>query len=916
MSKLKAKWLVPLAVTVLVVLIFAGEIVDFITEIQWFSHLGYLTTYLTAIKNQSLIFIPLFLVFTVVMKIYLDVIFDKYIKLGHIGMDAKTVKTNKRRHLWVSLGVGIFLGLTFSSSLWFLLLQLFNGSAFNVADPIFKMDVSYYFFVVPFLQAVLRLGIMTIIIWVAITIGFYAVVLQLYPPTEGTVFYINPANGPLAVMSLIKRDIFANAVKRLAVLGAAFYILLGLSFLMMAYDLLYSKQGIAFGAGYTDVNVTLRGFQVLAGISFISAPIFFIGIIKSKKKWLASGPILLLAVSIVMGGVGFIVQRWIVEPDELTKESTYLKYSIEYTQRAFGMDQVEVNTFPVEQKLTADSIAKNQGTIKNIKINDERPLLQIYNQIQAIRLYYEFDHVTLDRYTIDGQYREMFMSPRELNLDKLDEKAQTWINKHLKYTHGYGYVAAPVNEVEADGLPKLFVKNIPPTTDTSLKLTRPEIYFGEKTNHYIITGAKESEFDYPAGSENKETRYSGKDGVSLKGINRLLYAIKTGDLRLFLSGNITNDSKILVHRNIYDRVNRIAPFFIYDQTPQFVVNQKDGKQYWIIDAYTVSANYPYAQRYNFKGYGVNYVRNSVKVIIDAYDGTVDFYQVDAADPVANTYGRIYKGLLKPVAECDPALFEHFKYPKDLFKIQSEMYQTYHVANPTVFYNGEDVWSLAKEKYLSETQVYDPSHVMFTLPGEKEAEFALIQPFTPKEKANMSALLVARNDGKEYGKLYVFQLPKDKTVDGPMMIESKIDQDSVISPQFTLWSQEGSNVLRGNVMIIPIENSIIYVEPIYLKAENENSMPEVKRVVMVYKDQIVMEKDIKTCLDKIFGTDQAIADAAIKAAEEKKTAETGDKVAPPTETIITLEEAKALYDELQQALDKVNELIQKIEKGSK
>lgn len=915
MATKKIKWIMPALGIVLLFLVFAGQIVEFITEIQWFSHLGYLTTYLTAIKYQLLLFVPLFVGFLVSMKIYLDVIFDKYIKLGHIDIDAKTVKANHKRHLWVAVLSSLFLGYVYSDGLWFNLLQLINGSNFGIDDPIFKMDVSYYFFVVPFLQAVLRLGIMTIVLWVTLTIGFYAVVLQLYPPTEGTVFYINPAHGPLGVMSMFKRDIFANAVKRLAVLGSAFYILLGLSILMMAYDLLYSKRGIAFGAGYTDVNVTLKGLQLMALIAFISAPVFFVGVIKNKKKWLASGPILLVSVSLIMAGVAFVVQRWIVEPDELSKEAPYLTYNIEHTQKAFGLDSVEINSYPVEQKLTAESIKNNPSTIENIRINDERPLLQIYNQIQAIRLYYEFNHVTLDRYTVDGKYRQMFIAPRELNIEKLDAKAQTWINQHLKYTHGYGLVAAPVNEVELDGLPKLYVKNIPPTGETSLKVTRPEIYFGEKTDQYAIVGAKESEFDYPAGSENQETRYSGKDGISLKGINRVLYAIKEGSLRLFLSGNITNDSKIMIHRNLYDRVSRIAPFLIYDQTPQFVVNQDNGKLYWIIDAYTVSANYPYSQRYSFKGYAVNYVRNSIKVVVDAYDGTVDFYQVDAADPVANTFGRIYKGLLKPVSECDPAVAEHFKYPKDLFKVQSEVYTTYHVSNPKVFYNGEDQWSLAKEKYLSETQTYEPSHVMFTMPGEKNAEFALIQPFTPKEKANMSALLVARNDGKQYGKLYVFQLPKDKTVDGPMMIETKIDQDSVISPQFTLWSQEGSNVLRGNVMIIPIENSLLYAEPIYLKAENENSMPEVKRVVMVYKDQVVMENSVEACLDKIFGIEKDRADAAA-AIEAAKSGTPAPTVQPGNSSVITLEEAKALYEELQNALNKVNELIQKIEKGSK
>lgn len=915
MGNKKTKWLIPIAGILLFIIIFAGQIIEFVTEMQWFSNLGYLTTYLTAIKYQAILFVPIFILFAVAMKIYLDVIFDKYIKLGQISIEAKVVKANHKRHFWVAVIASLFLALIYSDSLWFNLLQLLNGSNFGITDPIYKMDVSYYMFVVPFLQAILRLGILTIILWVSLTVGFYAVVLQLYPPSEGTVFYINPSNGPLAVMSMIKRDIFANAVKRLASLGSAFYVLLGLSFLMMAYDLLYSKQGVAFGAGYTDVNVTLKGLQALALISFISAPIFFVGMVRDKKKWLASGPILLVAVGILMSGVSFVVQRWVVEPDELAKESPYLTYNIQYTQKAFGMDSVEVNTYPVEQNLTAESIKNNPDTIDNIRINDERPLLQIYNQIQAIRLYYEFSHVTLDRYTVDGKYRQMFIAPRELNVEKLDVKAQTWINMHLKYTHGYGLVAAPVNEVELDGLPKLYIKNIPPTGNTSLKITRPEIYFGEKTNNYAIVGAKESEFDYPSGSENQETRYAGKDGISLKGFNRVLYAIKEGSLRLFLSSNITADSKILIHRNLYDRVNRIAPFLTYDQTPQFVVNQETGKLFWIIDAYTMSANYPYSQRYNFKGYAANYVRNSVKVVVDAYEGTVNFYQVDAADPVANTYGRIYKGLLKPVSECDPAIVEHFKYPKDLFKIQSEVYTTYHVSNPKVFYNGEDQWSLAKEKYLAETQTYEPSHVMFTLPGEKQAEFALIQPFTPREKANMSALLVARNDGKEYGKLYVFQLPKDKTVDGPMMIESKIDQDSVISPQFTLWSQEGSNVLRGNVMIIPIENSLLYAEPIYLKAENENSMPEVKRVVVVYKDQVVMEDSVKACLDKIFGIEKDRANAAEAAAAIK--AGTPVVVKPGDgNAVITLDEAKAIYQELQNALNKVNQLIQKIEKGTK
>lgn len=908
MNTKKYKWLVPILTALLIIFALGSTVVEFITEFQWFSSMGYLATFLTAIKYKIILFAPIALIFTVIMKIYLNVIFAKYIKLGHISMDDKNKKKNHRRLTWVSLGVGLLLGFIFSSALWFNLLQLIYGNDFGLKDPIYNMDVSYYLFAVPFLQEVLRLGIMTIIIWVLVTLGFYGVVLQQYPPTEGTVFYINPANGPLAVMSMIKRDIFANAIKRFAVLGAAFYVLLGLTFLTMAYGILYSKQGVAFGAGYTDVNVTLRGLQALAFGSFLSAPVFFVGILRNKKRWLLSGPILLLGVSVLLGISSFIVQKWIVEPDELAKEAPYLTYNIDYTQKAFGLDEVEINEFPVDQNITKEEIVSNESTIRNIRINDERPLLQIYNQIQALRLYYEFNHVTLDRYTVDGTYRQMFIAPRELNVTKLDPKAQTWINMHLKYTHGYGFVAAPVNEVESDGLPKLMAKNIPPIQNEAFKVTRPEIYFGEKTDAYAIVGAKESEFDYPAGSENQETRYTGKDGISLKGFNRFLYAVKESSVKLFLSTNITSDSKILVHRNLYDRVTRIAPFLLYDQTPQFVVNQENGKLYWIIDAYTASTNFPYSQRFNFKGYSVNYLRNSIKVVVDAYDGTVDFYQVDAQDPIANTYGNIYQGLLKPVSQCDPALQAHFKYPKDLFNVQADVFRTYHVNNPKVFYNGEDQWSIAKEKYLSETQAYAPNYVMFTLPGEKEAEMALMQPFTPREKANLSALLVARNDGEHYGKLYAYQLPKDKTIDGPMMIESKIDQDSVISPQFTLWSQEGSNVLRGNVIITPIGNSLLYTEAIYLKAENENSMPEVKRVVAVYKDKVVMEESLELCLDKIFGTDEAVKTEAATKVENTTTGATGTQQG----IILTLEEAKSLSEELQKALDKVNQLIQKIE----
>ena len=469
--------------------------------------------------------------------------------------------------------------------------------------------------------------------------------------------------------------------------------------------------------------------------------------------------------------------------------------------------------------------------------------------MQAIRLYYNFNGVDIDRYNIDGKYTQVFLSARELNQENLQTK--TWINKHLKYTHGYGVALSPVNAIAPDGQPELLIKDIPPVTDVDLEIKRPEIYFGESTNDYIIVNTDEMEFDYPEGSDNKQTMYEGTAGIELKGLNRLLFAIKEKSYKLLISKNINRDSRIIKHRNINKRIRKIAPFIEYDENPYIVVNQQDGKLYWIIDGYTVSERYPYSKPFSEES-NMNYIRNSVKVVVDAYNGDVKYYVFDEEDPIIRTYMKIFPDLFSNKSEMPDGLMEHTKYPTTLFNIQAEIYKNYHVENPMVFYNEEDLWDIAQEKYMGEVQYVEPIYQMFRLPDADKLEFLLTIPYTPKTKPNMTSLLVARNDGEDYGKLLLYKFPKGRTIQGPMMIESRIDQNTEISEQLTLWSQEGSKVLRGNVIIVPIENSLLYVEPIYLEADSENSFPEVKRVIVAFEDKIVMERSLEEALDRIFG----------------------------------------------------------------
>lgn len=751
--------------------------------------------------------------------------------------------------------ISLFASSIFAGNLWFNILQIINRTDFNVTDPIFNKDLSFYIFSLPLIKDIIDLVILVLLMLIILAIALYAFLFTFRksskdPYENQNVFDMDGRPVGKGINNFFNKEIIKNALFQIGILGSIVFVVIGINYIINTYELLYSPRGVAFGASYTDVNVMLWVYRIMAVVAIVSAFIFLNGIREKSIKRAIIGPLLLITISII-GNLGSgLVQRFIVEPNEISKERKYLEYNIDFTQKAYGLNMVEEKEFPVDQDLTKEDLVENEDIINNIRINDYRPITQVYNQLQAMRLYYSFNSVDIDRYYIDGKYTQVFLAARELDQRNLQTK--TWINKHLKYTHGYGIALSPVNAVTENGQPELLVKNIPPTTDVDLEIKKPEIYFGESTNDYIIVNTDEMEFDYPEGSDNKETIYDGEAGVELRGINRLLYAIKNKSIKILISSNVNPDSRIIMYRNINERIRKIAPFIEYDDNPYIVLNQDDGRLYWIIDGYTVSDRYPYSKPFS-EEINLNYIRNSVKVVVDAYNGTVKYYVFDERDPLIQTYKKIFPDVFLDKAEMPSGLINHVKYPTTLFNIQAQMYKTYHVNNPMVFYNEEDLWDIANEKYMDSVQSVEPTYLVFKLPEGDDVEFLLTIPYTPKTKPNMSSLLVARNDGEHYGKLFIYKFPKGKTIDGPLMIESRIDQNTDISEQLTLWSQQGSRVLRGNVIIVPIENSLLYVEPIYLQADNENSLPEMKRVIVAFKDEMVMAKSLDEGLMKIFGT---------------------------------------------------------------
>ena len=882
--------------SIILVLVLFLTMIQFITDFMWFKEMGYTDVFFKQLVTQLTVGVPTFIVVTALVQIYLT-----HLKKTYFAQIASSEETNlkglKKTTLILSIIFGALATFMAVSQLWFEILKFANSSSFDLADPLFKLDISFYIFKLEFLKQLNEILIGVIIGFIALTVVYYIVLMTVRTPDmfkEETPQYegsgdagsdngerytagSNPfgggqqsgsnANDPFSKFAEAfggrkaqqrpvrpKKQFDDNNFKQLlkiasgkiSVLGFIFFIMLAINFFLRQFDLLHAHTGAVYGAGFTDVNVTLWMLRILCVLSVLSAIMFVIRMKQKNYKKLLSVPVLMIVVGLVGTGAAYLIQNFVVSPDEINKESEYLARNIEYTQYAYQLDDVDVKPFAADNTLTFKDINENTETINNIRVNDFDPAQQFYNQTQSIRQYYTFNDVDVDRYMINGKYTQTFLTAREIDESKRGN--DSWLNTHLKYTHGYGIALSRVDKVTASGQPDVLIGNIPPESQVDeIQIERPEIYFGELSNDYIIVGTNEKEFDYPDGDSNKYTTYEGDAGIKLNFFNRVLFSIREGSLKMFTSSNIDSSSRIIINRNVMDRVRTIMPYLSYEDDPYMVT--VDGKLYWMVDAYTLSSYYPYSEPY---GEGsVNYIRNSVKVVVDAYNGDVDFYIVDEQDPIAETFAKIYPTLFKSFDQMPEGLKAHIRYPNNLFQIQASVYGKYHMEDVNVFYQKEDVWDIASEIYGMEKQQMKPNYYIAKLPGEDKAEFFNSLPFTPKSKQNMTALIVARNDGDNYGQLVLYQFPKSRTIYGPEQIEAQIDQNTEISKEFSLWNSSGTKYRRGNMFIIPINTSILYLEPVYLEAQN-SSIPEVKRIIMAYDDEIAYEETLAECLVSLFG----------------------------------------------------------------
>lgn len=734
-----------------------------------------------------------------------------------------------RLMLGVSLVVAVIIGAVYSSR-WEPILLFLNRQPFGYQDPLFGKDASFFVFTLPVWSMLVNfVGLALLLTFIATTFTYVADRALVLDHKNR----IRPAPHVKAHLS---------ALLALAMVAKAG------DYMLQTWKLDYSTRGVTFGASYTDVHASLPVLHFLAVVSLIAAALFLINI--RYRGWrLPAAAIIVMFLTWALAGKAYpaIVQQYRVAPNEIAVESEYIGHNISATRWAFSLEDIAQTSLEASTDLTAEEVAANSATINNVRLWEPRPALSTYSQIQEIRLYYSFNDVDVDRYVINGRYRQVLVSARELDQDQLQEQSKTWVNKHLTYTHGYGFVMSPVNEASEDGLPLLLVSNIPPTTSTDLLITRPEIYYGELGNEYVVVKTTASEFDYPKGDTNVFTTYQGEGGIPIGGIlRRLAFSFRFGTLKLLFSSAFTDESCIMYRRTLKERVEALAPFLHYDNDP-YLVLRSDGSLVWMWDAYTTSDRFPYSQP---QANGINYIRNSIKVVIDAYDGQVTFYQMDPEDPLANAWGKVFSGLFTPAEQMPEDLRAHLRYPEDLFALQASVLATYHMTDPQIFYNKEDVWEIPTELYASEEIPVVPYYEVLVLPGESEPEFALLQPFTPLSKKNLAALLIARQDGDHYGQLMVISLPKDKLVYGPAQVEARISNDPVISSQLTLWDQAGSQVIRGNLLVVPVGQSIMYFEPVYLQAE-QSPIPELTRVIVAYADQVTMEPSVEEALAKIF-----------------------------------------------------------------
>jgi len=839
----------------LVLLFVVPSAVAFYTDWLWFNELGYEALFLRSLNAQGAAFIITFLVVFLFLQVNLRFArrrtFDRPRVVLGTGADGRAIAVEGRRlaglatplSFAVAIGVGLM-----GAAMWMSWLTFFNGVPFGATDPLFEREVSFYVFRLPVYQAVRH---QALLVSVVALIG-----CALYYVLSGS-FVVEARPGiPWPKFRLIQA-----ARRHLSLLAAVILALLAWgAWLEIPNTLLTpTPASVAFGASYADVYARIPFLWLTMGTLVLSA-ILAVWHGFGQHGWtlpLAVG--LYFAVSLGGGLYASFLQKFVVTPDEQNKEQPYIVHNIAGTRKAYGLDSVEERELSGDAELTAADIVDSASTIENVRLWDHEVLLQTFGQLQELRPYYDFHQVDNDRYMIEGKPRQVMLSARELQTRTLQNRS--WVNERLTFTHGYGITLGPVNQVTTEGLPVLFIRDLPPVSTVDLPIDEPSLYYGELSNSYAVVKTGNQEFHYPRGEDNVNTVYQGTGGVPVGSLwRRLMFAIRFASTDILVSPMLTSESRIMFHRTIAERVERLAPFLMLDFDPYLVVS--DGRLFWIQDAYTTTTNYPYSTpRSTTSLPPLNYIRNSVKIVIDAYNGSVAFYLADPADPLARTLSHIFPTLFRPLSEMPAGLRSHIRYPEQLFRTQSAMYTTYHMTNPLVFYNKEDQWDVpalqsgqqpATSTGAGATSVpMLPYYTMMKLPGERDTEFIQMLPFTPRAKANLAAWMVARSDGQHYGKLVVFQFPKQKIVYGPRQIVGRIDQDQVISQNVTLWGQQGSRVLWGTLLVIPIKESLIYVRPLYLLSP-EGRIPELKRVVVAYQNRIVMAETLRLGLAQIFG----------------------------------------------------------------
>ena len=862
MAKDPGKAVRTIAVIVIVIAVLAllfFLLSGFITDLIWFGEVGYTSVFLTEIFTKLKIGVPGFVIFAVLGYLVLATLKRSFLKKNEFELKNEDKGKIRKSMMAISAALGLFIAIFLVNNLWFDFLRFVNATDFGIEDPLFGNDVGFYMFKYDFLSGLADSAIAIVVAYLAATVLLYSILVGFAKPTEerGTAdeSYEDPESGRLAFRFDVNasgnlkqklKAILGVALNEVLTLGVLFFLFVSFRLYLEQFDVLYDSTGLFYGAGYVEVNVKLVVYRILMVLAIVAALMLIIAAKKKSVKWAVVVPAAMVIVSLVGTGVHSLVQNFVVEPDELSKERKYIERNIKYTRLAYDLDDVSIEDFVPESDLTKLDVLDNMETLSNIRINDFDPAKLFYNQTQSIRTYYSFNDVDVDRYYVNDEYTQVFLSAREINAEDTDD---SWLIQHLKYTHGYGLTLSRVDRITSSGQPDMLIKSIPPVSQVpEIQITRPEIYYGEKTDDYVIVKTDEQEFDYPSGEQNVYCNYEGTGGIELNFIKRLLFSIREQSLKLLISNNVNKDSRIMIYRNIAQRIAKIAPFFIYDDDPYVVT--VDGKIYWIADGYTSSTMYPYSEPYQ-RGDYTNYIRNSVKIVVDAYNGDVNFYICDEEDPIVQTLAKIYPKLFKDMSELPESLKAHLQYPNALFNIQAKVYERYHMTDVDVFYQNEDRWDISRELYGQTEAQMTANYFIMKLPGCDSAEFVSSISYSPVNKNNLTGILVARQDGEHYGELVVYRMPKDRQIYGTLQIESKINQDADISKEFALWNNSGSTYSRGNMFVIPIEDSILYVEPVYLYAST-GSLPEVKRVIVFYNEQIAYESTLAECLDTLFG----------------------------------------------------------------